>query len=110
MTRIYAQAPAPPAPSLEALQLGAMSARVEAVADLQSLAELVARAPALPDVLRALVLVQQQVHTARRACVAEARAVGCADHEIAAVLRLGISDFRSRYPDEHEWARRGGPE
>ncbi|MBL3698989.1 hypothetical protein [Leucobacter luti] len=102
MTRIYAQPPALAARSREAIQLEAMSARVEAVADLQSLAELVARAPALPDMLSALVLVQQQVHGVRRACVAEARAVGYADHEIAAVLRIGVSDFRSRFPDEGE--------
>lgn len=105
MTRIYAQASPPTAPTLEALQLEAMSGRIEALADLQSLAELVARAPALPDVLRALVLVQQQVHGVRRACVAEARAVGYADHEIAAVLRLNLNDFRSRFPKENERTR-----
>ncbi|WP_125098687.1 hypothetical protein [Leucobacter chromiireducens] len=105
MTRIYAQSPALAARTLEAIQLEAMSARIEAVADLQSLAELVARAPGLPDALRALVLVQQQVHSVRRACVAEARAVGYADHEIAAVLRLNLNDFRSRFPEENERTR-----
>lgn len=105
MTRIYAQTAPPTVPTLEALQFGAIAARVEAIADLQSLAELVARAPALPDMLRALVLVQQQVHGVRRACVAEARAVGYADHEIAAVLRLNLNDFRSRFPEENERTR-----
>lgn len=105
MTRIYAQAPAPPKPSLATLQLEAMTARIEAVTDLQGLAELVARAPSLPDVLQALVLVQQQVHAVRKTCVAEARAVGYADHEIAAVLRLAVSDFLSRYPEPIERTR-----
>ena len=50
------------------------------------------------DLLRLLAVVQAQVHACRKAVVREARATGHSDREIAAMLRLHVSDFASRFP------------
>ncbi|QZY52264.1 hypothetical protein [Leucobacter tenebrionis] len=71
-------------------------------AELQELVSASERASLLSvsveDLLRLLGAVQAQVHACRKAVVAEARATGHGDSEIAAMLRLHVSDFASRFP------------
>lgn len=59
---------------------------------------MVGQAGSVPDLLRSLMLVQMQVHGVRKAVISEARAVGYGDKEIAALMRITVEDFRSRYP------------
>ncbi|MHA3724163.1 hypothetical protein ACXR2T_09820 [Leucobacter sp. HY1910] len=76
-----------------------MTERLGAIEDLFRLAEHAAhQAASLPDLLHSLTLVQQQVHATRKAAINEARVTGHDDVELAALLRLNIADFNSRYP------------
>lgn len=52
------------------------------------------------DLLRLLGAVQAQVHACRKAVVREARATGHSDREVAAMLRLHVNDFVSRFPEQ----------
>lgn len=76
------------------------SFRKEALQELVSTAERAARlSVSLEDLVRLLGSVQAQVHACRKAVVAEARAVGFSDKEVAQMLRLHVNDLVSRFPD-----------
>lgn len=77
----------------------AITQRMAAVDDLAQLVDLVmTTAPSIPDLLDSLMLTQMQIYGVRKAVVAEARAVGMDEVEIARALRMGFADFASCYP------------
>ena len=80
------------------LQKESASLRRHELQELVSAAERAAHlSVSVEDLLRLLQAVQAQVHGCRKAVVREARATGHSDREIAAMLRLHVNDFASRF-------------